>query len=317
MTLEVEFEGIRTKQLLNRVKAPSMPFEWSINPYRGCQHGCSFCYARSTHSFLGMETDDTFQKHILLKTNAADALREQLHKLSKSKNGLKGIGRIAIGTATDPYQPVEAQEKLTRQCLEVLAEYKVPVGITTRSPLVLRDLDLLKKLNLISVNLSINTLDNRVWRALEPMTPSPAKRLETVKTLVGAGIPAGIFMAPIIPMLTDGEDQVEALLNAASEAGAGFVMPSYLRLATQEVKLWFFRTLEQHFPELTGKYGELYSGSGYLPRSYKEPIERKIHAMLAERGLRIDDPYSGPNSRMNGETVPQPADGPVQLSFSF
>ncbi|WJH32604.1 radical SAM protein [Paenibacillus sp. CC-CFT747] len=199
MKRRIEYDRITTKQILNRVTTPSMPFEWSINPYRGCQHGCSFCYARAFHSFLGMDYDDTFQNHILIKENAAASLEAQLAKMAKTKGGLKQIGRIAIGTATDPYQPAEAAEKLTRQCLEVLMRYPVPLTITTRSPLVLRDLDLLKRLPVLSVNFSLQTMNTEVWKAMEPSTPSPAKRLEAVQALTQAGIPVGVFMAPILP----------------------------------------------------------------------------------------------------------------------
>ncbi|WP_228268274.1 SPL family radical SAM protein, partial [Klebsiella pneumoniae] len=142
-----------------------MPFSWSINPYRGCFHGCSFCYARATHRFLDMKADDSFQNHIFVKSNAAESLEKQLEKLAKKYGRnpdvlAQQVGLVAIGTATDPYQPVEGKAKLTRECLKVLAKYQVPTTITTRSPLVLRDLDLLRQMPIVSINVSISTLDN-------------------------------------------------------------------------------------------------------------------------------------------------------------
>jgi DNA repair photolyase len=312
MPRNIRYESVPSKTVLNQVKAPSMPFRWSINPYRGCQHGCSFCYARSTHSFLGVAADDTFQNHIFLKSNAPEALEEQLKKIARSRGGISCLGHVAIGTATDPYQPIEGKAKLTRGCLEVLAKYKVPVSITTRSPLVLRDIDVLKEMPVTSINISVNTLNESVWRNLEPSTPFPLKRLETVQTLVEAGIPAGIFMAPIMPYLTDNTGNLAGLIRLAAEHRARFVMSSFLRLSTSEVKVWFFQTLNQHYPHLVGKYAQLYSQSPYAPKSYREPIERSIRDLLLQAGIDNLKAY-------NDEQKPdsEEPNAPVQLSFSF
>jgi DNA repair photolyase len=308
----IQYETLTSKTILNQVTAPSMPFRWSINPYRGCQHGCSFCYARATHTFMGVAADDTFQRHIFLKSNAVEALEEQLRKIARSRNGVKSLGHVAIGTATDPYQPVEAQAKLTRGCLEVLAKYGVSISLTTRSPLVLRDLDLLRGMSVSSINISINTLDKNVWKAMEPSSPYPMKRLETVQALVENGIPAGIFMAPILPYLTDRLDDLSELIRLAGQHGTRFVMSSYLRLSTSEVKVWFFETLRRHYPELVGKYAAMYSGSGYTPKSYREPIEEAIERMLREHGIEGNSA-----SRREQRTPPAEPAAPVQLSFSF
>jgi DNA repair photolyase len=315
MGSRIRYERVQAKAILNKVKTPAMPFEWSINPYRGCSHGCSFCYARSTHSFLGMESDDTFQNHILLKENAPEALKRQLDKMAVSRSGFQHTGSIAIGTATDPYQAVEAEARLTRSCLEVLAKYPVPVSITTRSPLVLRDLDLLKRVRLTSVNISLNTLDVSVWRRMEPASPSPAKRMDMLRQLGEEGVPAGIFMAPILPFLTDGRDSYTELIETAARNHAKFVMPSYLRLSTREVKVWFFRTLETYYPELVGKYAELYRDSGNAPAWYREPVEKDIRALLAAAGLPAAESY---NTRMKRRAEEQAApSGPEQLAFNF
>jgi DNA repair photolyase len=338
MSRQIKYEAIHSKTLLNRVTAPSMPFEWSINPYRGCQHGCSFCYARNTHSFLGMETDDKFQNHIFFKENAPEALEEQLKKMLRSKAGAQKIGRVAIGTATDPYQPVEAKALLTRKCLEILAAYQVPTSITTRSPLVLRDLDLLKQMPVISVNLSVNTMDISVWKNLEPSTPAPLKRLETVQQLNEEGVPAGIFLAPLLPLLTDQPDQLQAVITAAAKHKAMFAMPSFLRLSTAPVKSWFFHVLEQHYPQLMPKYNKLYEHSSYLPNYYREAARKTIEAILKEHGVSGIEPFSGqktaqhhlanplrandgplanPLHTNDSGSPPASGDEPVQLSFTF
>lgn len=286
MPRQIRYEPMPVKTLLNPVKASSMPFEWSINPYRGCQHGCAFCYARATHSFLGVEADDTFQNHIFLKANAPEALRAQLDKMARSRKGLKRIGRIAIGTATDPYQQAEGREQLTRRCLEVLADYAVNVSITTRSPLVLRDIDLLRRLPGATVNMSIGTLRSDIWRNFEPSTPSPAKRLETVGRLGEEGIAASVFIAPLLPYLSDRTDDLDALIEAVAASRPTFVMSSFLRLSTREVKVWFFRTLQSHYPHLAEVYADLYRGSASAPDSYRSPIRQTIRELLDRYGLR-------------------------------
>jgi len=311
----ITYEPVVSKTVLNKVNAPSMPFEWSINPYRGCQHGCSFCYARATHTFLGMEADDTFQNHIFLKTNAARALEEQLTRLLRTRGGRKQIGRIAIGTATDPYQPAEARAFLTRQCLEVLAKFRIPASITTRSPLILRDLDLLRRIPQVSVNISANTLDLKIWRNMEPSTPSPLMRLKAVRRLAEAGIPAGIFLAPILPLLTDRPESLKAVIEAAAEHRAQFVMPSFLRFNRMEVKVWFFRNLQLVYPHLTEAYGRLYRDSPTVPPAYREPVMKEIRALLRRYGLSGSEPISGQN-RAETESDGSEA-APVQLSFMF
>jgi DNA repair photolyase len=309
----VRYEPIRPKIVLNPVKAPSMPFDWSLNPYRGCQHGCSFCYARSTHTFIGEEADDAFQNHIFWKQDAASVLRGQLKKMA---------GRlpthVAVGTATDPYQQLEAKAKLTRSCLEALAEFGVPASITTRSPLVLRDLDLLRQMPGSTVNVSLHTTDPDIWRTFEPSTPAPRLRLDTVRQLNEAGVRAGIFMAPILPHISDGAGPVDDLLAKSAEAGAAFVMPSFLRLSTPEVKSWFFSVLRDAYPALTEKYGQLYWRSGYVPESYKRPLHIRIREQLKAHGLT---PYDyDPNGIEKSVPKPAPASSspscePVQLTL--
>lgn len=317
MKRHIQYEAMPVKTLLNPVKAPSMPFEWSINPYRGCQHGCAFCYARATHSFLGVEADDTFQNRIFLKNNAHDALRQQLDKIARSRKGLKGIGRIAIGTATDPYQQAEGREMLTRKCLEVLAEYDVRVSITTRSPLILRDIDLLRRLPGMIVNMSVGTLRSNVWRDFEPTTPSPAKRLETVKRLGEEGIGTSVFMAPILPHLSDHADDLDALMEAIAESEAGSVMASFLRLSTREVKVWFFRTLQAKYPHLRETYADLYRGSAYAPDSYRAPVKQTIRRLLERHGLQSADTIRSPEIQPSPEAADNNDVPSVQQLYLF
>jgi DNA repair photolyase len=308
----IRYEPIRPKTVLNPVKAPSMPFDWSINPYRGCQHGCSFCYARSTHAFIGETADDAFQKHIFWKQDAPSVLRAQMKRMAG-----RLPSHVAIGTATDPYQQLEGKSRLTRSCLEVLAEFGVPASITTRSPLVLRDLDLLLRMPGSSVNISIHTLDPDVWRTFEPSTPAPRLRLDTVRRLNEAGIRAGVFMAPILPYISDDSESVEALLSGCAKAKAAFVMPSFLRLSTPEVKSWFFQALRENYPSLTEAYGSLYWRSGYVPDSYKRPLHERIRKQLAANGL---SPYHYDPNRIE-RTAPReaapstPSCAPVQLTL--
>lgn len=194
------------------------------------------------------------------------------------------IGHVAIGTATDPYQPAESRTRITRSCLEVLARYQVPVSITTRSPLVLRDIDLLTRINLLSVNLSVNTLNRTVWRAFEPMSPAPVKRLAAVKELRRHSLQAGVFLAPILPSLTDATRDLDDVLAAAAEAKAAYVMASVLRL-TPDVKAWYLQAVERFAPELLPTYRRLYR-QAYPPRGYVDGVMRRVDTLLARHGLK-------------------------------
>jgi DNA repair photolyase len=307
------YEEIHTKKTMGRVSEPRMPFDWSINPYRGCAHGCSFCYARSTHSFLGMGVDDSFQNHIFIKTNAAEALEGQLQrKLRKhagsKKSMIKEVGRVVIGTATDPYQPIEAKALLTRECLKILARYGIPTMITTRSPLILRDLDILQEMNILTINISINTLNPNLSRAIEPAAPFPMNRLETVRQLVGHGLPAGIFMAPILPKLTDSTEQLEDLIKQAKLNHAKFIIPSVLRLKP-EVKEWYFKTLEEFAPHLLESYQRQYK-SAYPSSAYSNAVLRRVHQLLDKH----DMPHHLPTEVQNLETDEAEEQ---QISFTF
>ncbi|MFM9276750.1 SPL family radical SAM protein [Paenibacillus jiagnxiensis] len=328
------YEQTTIKQTLNRVKAESMPFDWSINPYRGCSHGCHFCYARAFQSYIGKEADDEFQNHILMKMNAPEALEAQLSRMARKYNYdigelVESIGHVAIGTATDPYQPVEGKTKITRECLKVLAKYRIPTSITTRSPLILRDLDVLKDMNMISVNISLGTLHTEIIRRMEPAAPLPGKRLETVGELSAAGIRTGLFIAPILPYLTDSAEDLNELFSAAQQHKASFAMTSILRL-TPDVKAWFLHALEQHYPHLLPAYRKLYRGS-YADSDYREVKKAEFRSLRAQYSLQDDVPSPPRTGHLSqsgscpmtafeySASSPVPLTGPEveQLSFQF
>ena len=220
------------------------------------------------------------------------------------------IGQVAIGTATDPYQPLEGKAMLTRECLKVLAKYQVPTSITTRSPLILRDMDLLREMNITSINFSINTLNAELCRMIEPATPFPQKRLETVQKLVEEGVTAGIFIAPILPKLTDSMEELERLIKGAKLHQAMFAVPSVLRLKP-EVKLWYFETLQKCAPHLLSAYTKQYQ-SAYPSRDYVKALMKRVHAILTEVGLSSNIPEQNKRSILPKQTVQD-----EQMAFVF
>jgi DNA repair photolyase len=236
----------KTRTILSRNDSPDIPFDRSINPYKGCEHGCVYCFARPTHSYLGMSPGLDFETKIFSKPEAACLLREELRR-----PGYR-CEVIALGANTDPYQPVERDLNITRAILEVLWEHRHPVGIVTKSSLVLRDLDLLAPMarqNLAAVFLSITTLDRGLARTMEPRAAAPHRRLETIKALSDAGVPAGVLASPMIPGLNDKE--MESILEAAAAAGARTAGYILLRLP-HEVKEIFSEWLTTHYPLKAG-----------------------------------------------------------------
>ncbi|MCL6441948.1 MAG: radical SAM protein [Alicyclobacillus sp.] len=286
------YEPLSAKTVMNRVSTPKMPFDWSINPYRGCTHGCSFCYARETHTFMGKAADDSFRTQVFMKTNAAEALEAQLEKMAKRVGYnltvlARQIGVVQIGTATDPYQPIEARTGITRKCLEVLKRFRVPVAITTRSPLVLRDIDVLQKMDIRGVHLSVHTLNKSVWRNLEPATPAPLKRLEAVAALVNHDIPAGILLAPVIPGISDSTEDLADVVQAAKAHHAQFLWPSALRLSP-EVKIWFMGVIKEKYPREYPRLAQLYRDE-YAPKWYEADLKRRVHLLMAQHGFERED----------------------------
>jgi DNA repair photolyase len=260
--IPTRFYEVRAKSILNRVPPQSqMPFRWTINPYRGCTHACNFCFARPTHTYLGFDAGRDFEREIVVKVNAPERLRVELGKPS-----WKGE-HIALGTNTDPYQWVEGRYKLTRGIWEAMIEARNPGSVLTKSPLLLRDLDLMTELNRVgdfSAALSVPTLDEKAWRATEPHTPHPKARLEAVAELNRAGIRTGILIAPLMPGINDAPAQVERILELAREAGAAYVTGIALHLRG-EVRQVFMAWLEEHHSDLVPRYIDLYRRGAYAP----------------------------------------------------
>ncbi len=275
-----------TRTIINHVdprNSPDIPFEWSINPYRGCAHGCIYCYARPDHERLGFSCGLDFETRLVAKPNAPALLRKELAS-PKWKGDV-----IAMSGVTDCYQPIEAQMKITRGCLEVMAEFRQPVGIVTKNRLVLRDLDVLKEMaahQVVHVAISVTTLDNALAAKLEPRASSPGDRLRTIRELTEAGVPTMAVVAPIIPGLTDKE--IPAILEAVAEAGAisaGYVL---LRLPHQ-IKALFLEWLQRHFPDRAAhveslirdtRDGELYQSAHYERKRGTGAIAEQIRAMF-------------------------------------
>ncbi|HEV3198088.1 MAG TPA: radical SAM protein [Bryobacteraceae bacterium] len=275
----VQYFEIPSRSILNRTK-PNMPFQWTINPYRGCEFGCKYCYARYTHEFMEMDAFD-FEDRIYAKSAAAHLLRQELGRIDRKDH-------IAIGTATDPYQPAERRFGRTRAILEVFARDRGRfLGITTKSDLVLRDVELLQEIaraNVLGVNMTITTLDEKLARLLEPRAPRPGLRLEAVQRLSEAGICVSVFPNPIMPGLTDGERQLDRLAKAARDAGALSFGggPLFLMPSAQKVFLPF---LDKEFPELAPRYRESYEKSAYLGRAYKESLQQRVRKIRDRYGL--------------------------------
>ena len=277
-----EYLEIEAKSILNKCTSPRVPFTWTINPMRGCEFGCRYCYARYTHEFMGMPKWEDFEERIYVKRDAGRVL---LRELDPTK--LRGQ-HIAIGTATDPYQPAERRFKVTRSILQVLALARdLRLSITTKGDLITRDLDLLKRIaarSAISVNFTITTLDRRLARILEFRAPIPELRLKALQATRQAGIRAGVSMAPILPDITDNPDSLEAVIGAARDHGATHVFWNVLFLKPSAQQA-FFPFLEQHFPHLAKKYAARFARSAFLSRAYKDRTARLIGELKQKYGF--------------------------------
>ena len=290
-----EVTEIRCKSLINRVNAPDYPFRWTINPYRGCRHACRYCYARSTHEYWGMDAGADFERQIFAKINAPDVLREEL---SRSKWNREPI---AIGTASDPYEPAEAQYGLTRRILETLVEFRNPASVTTKGTLVRRDVDVLRRLNETAgaqVVFSVGTIDETVWRQTEPGAPHPMARLEAMQYLVEHGVPAGVMAAPLLPGLSDTAASIDALVSAAAEHRAQFLSSNllFLRPGSRE---WFMPLIRESYPHLASGYARLYR-SEHAPRDYTNAVL----ALVDDARLRWELPRMPSIKNLQPATLP-------------
>ncbi|MGE0404670.1 MAG: radical SAM protein [Candidatus Korobacteraceae bacterium] len=292
----VEYFSLQTRSILNRCTSKRMPFTWTINPYRGCEFACKYCYARYTHEFMELRDGIDFERKIYVKQNASarevkvvgidDAgigaqLRRDLKKVKAGED-------IAIGTATDPYQPAERRFLVTRSILEELARHEgLEIGIVTKSNLVLRDADLLQTIarrNRLGVNVTVTTTDTALARILEPRAPRPDLRLDAVKQLMAAGISTGVLCAPVLPGITDTSQNLEGVVRAAAEAGARYVHanPLFLKPCSANVFLPF---LEKEFPQLVEQYRRRYSDGAFVSTAYRKRISALMSVLKKKHGM--------------------------------
>jgi len=288
---DVEFFALASRSTLNRESSGRMPFAWTINPYRGCEFGCKYCYARYTHEFMEMWDGRDFERKIYAKVNAPELLRAELRAARD-----KGLP-IALGTATDPYQPAEKQFQITRRLLEVFAEFEgLDFGITTKGVLILRDLDLLKVIaqkHDFGVHITVTTTNERLARLLEPKAPPPAKRLGAVAELSRNGIHVSVNAMPILPGITDDPAGLEDLARAAARAGAESIHGKLLFLMPSAMKQ-FMPFLEKEFPRLLRRYRQLYARSAYLSGEYKEHIAKLMSDLRRRYALNGRRAAPGP-----------------------
>ena len=279
---EAEYLSLQVRSVLNRCSSPRMPFTWTINPYRGCEFGCRYCYARYTHEFMGLNRWEDFEEKIYVKRDAARILAREL--TPERLNGQT----IALGTATDPYQPAERRYRVTQSLLTVMAQARgLRLSVTTKSDLVTRDMDLLLRIasrSSVQVNITITTLDRRLARILEFRAPTPDLRLRALRALREAGIIAGINIAPIMPDITDTPASLEAVIAAAREQDASHVYANvlFLKLSAQQA---FFPFLERHFPHLAKRYAARFASSAFLDRTYKDRIFRLVADLKQKHGF--------------------------------
>lgn len=280
--LRTRFHEVRAKSALNRVPARArVPFRWTINPYRGCTHGCRYCFARPTHEFLGFNAGDDFDREIVVKVNIATILQSELRRRS-----WKGE-HVALGTNTDPYQWVEGHYKLMPDIWRALRDAANPCSVLTKSPLLLRDIELMRQISQrarFTAYLSIPTWDQRAWRQTEPRTPSPRARLEALRTLADNDIAVGVVIAPLLSGINDDPRHIAKIVDAAVDAGAESIdaLPLHLRGSTKEV---FLRWLRRAHPELTERYEGLYGAGSEMARGEQQ----RLIALVRPRGRTWDE----------------------------
>jgi DNA repair photolyase len=305
----IEYFSLPTRSLLNRaVSRRNLPFTWTINPYRGCEFACKYCYARYTHEFMEM-SDLEFEQKIYVKQQAVQLLRQELKKVKRGEE-------IAIGTATDPYQPAERRYQITQAILEEFATRKgYEIGIVTKSNLVLRDAGLLRRVaknNRLFVNITITTVNTELARRLEPRAPRPDLRLEAVRQLNLAGVHAGVICAPVLPAITDAPADLEALVAAAAQAGAKYVFANALFLKPCSAAV-FLPFLEKEFPHLVATYRERYESRAFLPPAYGKRLSQLMDKLRQKYRIRNDydrysqRPHPGPESLSDEQMALFPA----------
>jgi DNA repair photolyase len=303
----VRYQEVRCRSALNRVEG--MPFRWTLNPYRGCTHGCHYCFARRYHAQFELGSGDDFASVVLVKANFVEVLRKELDRPGWTREN------VALGTATDPYQPIEGHYRLTRRSLEMLSLARTPVGIVTKGPMVLRDRDVLQELSRrarCTVYFSVPTVDDEAWRTLEPGTSHPIQRLKAVRALTDAGIRAGVLIAPVVPGLTSQPAKLARTLEAVADHGAAFVGTVVLHLK-DGTRDHFFDYLSREFPALLPRYRRLYGSRAYVPREYAEEVRAVVRTLQDKYGVRPKE-TAEPGTDSAERAAPE---GPRQGAFGY
>jgi DNA repair photolyase len=324
----VNFHEVRARSALNHVPGSRYGFSWTINAFRGCSHACAYCFARRTHTYLDMDAGRDFEREIVVKVNVPELLRAELARPSWKRE------LVALGTNTDPYQWVESRYRMMPEILEALEAAETPVSVLTKSPLVMRDVEIYERMAKklpVSVNLSVPTLDEEAWRATEPHTPSPAARLDAVAELRRRGIDSGVLIAPLMPGINDDPEQVRPILERAKSAGATFLGGLALHLRG-EVKDVFFAWLEAKRPDLLPRYEALYRDRAYLRPEQRRQATRAVKGWRRSRtrrslidgseqqsSKRANSPGggSGVGPRASSAGVPKPETGPAGQTALF
>ncbi|MGH3436706.1 MAG: Rv2578c family radical SAM protein, partial [Sciscionella sp.] len=276
---------IRAKSIISRVPGASrVPFRWTVNPYRGCSHACRYCFARRTHEYLDLDSGRDFDTKIMVKVNAGELLRREL-------SSPRWCGEpIAMGTNTDPYQRAEGRYRLMPPILSALRDHANPFSILTKGSLILRDSELIAEAardTSVSLAVSVGFVDDHLWRSVEPGTPRPQRRLDVVRRFADLGLGCSVLMAPILPGLTDSEEQIERTVTAIAAAGARSVTPLVLHLRPG-AREWYGRWLAEQHPALVPRYRELYHGGSYAPRGYQQQVVARVRQSARRHGLIRD-----------------------------
>jgi DNA repair photolyase len=302
------FYEVQAKSVVNRVpEASRMPFRWTINPYRGCQHACVYCYARQSHSYLELDSGADFDTKVVVKVNAPELVRKKM-----ASSGWSGE-HIAMGTNVDCYQRAEGRYRLMPGIIGALKDAANPFSILTKGTLILRDIDLLAEaaeVTDVGLNVSVGFIDKELWRSVEPGTPAPGRRLEACAALNERGLRCGVLMGPVVPFLSDSPAQLDAAVSQIAATGAAHVSPIvlHLRPGTRE---WFFRWLGAYHPGLVGRYLELYGRSPYAPKSYQARIAGQVRELAEKHGIGRPRPGYGHGRRPVPERPAPQAAGPL------
>jgi DNA repair photolyase len=284
---QARYQEVTCRSALNRVQG--MPFNWTLNPYRGCTHGCHYCFARRYHVQFEMNTDDEFASVILVKRNFVDVLKRELDRPSWTRE------QVALGTATDPYQPIEGHYRLTRGAIEALARGRTPVGLVTKGPMIVRDRDVLLDLTRAAsctVYMSVPTVDEDAWRVLEPGTAHPLQRLRAVRELTDAGVNAGVLMAPIVPGFSSSRAKLERTIKTIADHGARFVGCNVMYLQ-DGTRTHFMKFIEREFPAMAPRFERLYTKK-YPPDSYRQQVRAMVRVLQERYGLARREDAAGP-----------------------